>query len=533
MSRPFDRRRFLRQGALTAVALAAGPSLITACSADGSTASPKTGAASGTPRTGGTLRAAFVGGGASETLDFFNGPTPMDLVRARAWHATLGNLDPAAEDGVRYGVLEGIDVSEDLSTYTLRLRRDVRFTDGSTLTSADVLHSLATLAAGSTLPVYRMASLNFDLARAKADGDLKVILPTVRPIADGRLILCQGNFLVVKDGTKQFATGMPTCGPFTLTEFTAGQGAAFTRNDDYYGAALGQGPRLAGLELRSIADSDARAGALTSGEVDFVHDLSPVTARTLSAHEKFDLVSSKSPYLVGLSFRMNMNVKPFDDERVREAFKLAADREAMVRTVFYGNATVGNDLPSMGFPDYVQGLAQRAHDPDKARSLLRAAGAEGMEIVLTTGPETPGMVEVATLYVEDLKKIGVKASLKELPAGQLFADFAAYTQLPLAASYQVPVPALSTYQIGTAGGAPSAFGWKRPDVDALVSKSRAQSDPAEAKRIGSEAQKEQWEDGNTVLPVFKPYVNAQAKGVTGIQDDLFEQFPGFSRAALT
>ncbi|MET8048363.1 ABC transporter substrate-binding protein [Streptosporangium sp. NPDC005286] len=533
MSRPFDRRRFLRQGALTAAALAAGPGLITACSADGSTASPKAAAASGTPRAGGTLRAAFVGGGASETLDFFNGPTPLDLVRARAWHGTLGNLDPAAEDGVRYGILKGIDVSEDLSTYTLHLRPDVRFTDGSALTSADVLHSLATLAAGSTLPVFRMASLNFDLARAKADGALKVILPTVRPIADGRLILCQGNFLVVKDGTKQFSTGMPSCGPFTLTEFTAGQGAAFTRNDDYYGAALGQGPHLSGLELRSIADSDARAGALTSGEADFVHDLSPVTARTLSANEKFDLVSSRSPYLVGLSFRMNMNVKPFDDERVREAFKLAADREAMVRTVFYGNATVGNDLPSMGFPDYVEGLAQRAHDPDKARSLLKAAGAEGMEIVLTTGPETPGMVEVATLYVEDLKKIGVRASLKELPAGQLFADFAAYTRLPLAASYQVPVPALSTYQIGTAGGAPSAFGWKRPDVDALVSKSRAQSEPAEAKRIGTEAQKEQWEDGNTVLPVFKPYVNAQAKGVTGIQDDLFEQFPGFSRAALT
>ncbi|MFI6513867.1 ABC transporter substrate-binding protein [Streptosporangium sp. NPDC050855] len=515
------------------MALAAGPGLITACSADGSTASPKSAAASGTPRAGGTLRAAFVGGGASETLDFFNGPTPMDLVRARAWHGTLGNLDPSAEDGVRYGVLEGIDVSEDLSTYTLRLRPGVRFTDGSTLTSADVLHSLVTLAAGSKLPVYRMASSNFDLARAKADGDLKVVLPTARPIADGRLLLCQGNFLVVKNGTRQFTTGMPTCGPFTLTAFTAGQGAAFTRNDDYYGAVLGQGPHLAGLELRSIADSDARAGALTSREVDFAHDLSPVTARTLSADEKFDLVPSKSPYLVGLSFRMNMNVKPFDDERVREAFKLAADREAMVSTVFYGNATVGNDLPSMGFPDYVEGLAQRAHDPEKARSLLKAAGAEGMEIVLTTGPETPGMVEVATLYVENLKKVGVKASLRELPPGQLFADFPAYAQLPLAASYQVPVPALSTYQIATAGGAPSAFGWKRPDVDALVSASRAQSDPAEAKRLGGEAQKKQWEDGNTVIPVFKPYVNAQAKGVTGIQDDLFEQFPGFSRATLT
>ncbi|WP_030560388.1 ABC transporter substrate-binding protein, partial [Streptomyces exfoliatus] len=99
-----------------------------------------------------------------------------------------------------------------------------------------------------------------------------------------------------------------------------------------------------------------------SGETDFAHDLSPVTARTLADDGKVRLVPTKSPYLVGLSFQMNMNTEPFADPRVREAFKLAADREAMVKTVFYGNAEIGNDLPSMGFPDYAEGLPQRAHD---------------------------------------------------------------------------------------------------------------------------------------------------------------------------
>lgn len=528
MSLPLDRRHFLARGAGAALALAGGSSLLAACSSDDSSKTSKGESAAKKRHTGGTLRAAFVGGGASETLDFFNGPTALDLVRARAWHGTLGNLEPSAEDGVRYGVLEGIDISDDLGTYTLRLRPDVRFTDGSKLTAADVLHSLGTLAAGSTLPVFKMAAMNFDLAKAKADGDLKVVLPTVRPIADGRMILCQGNFLVVKNGTKKITTRTPGCGPFKITEFIPGQGAAFKRNDDYYG----ESPYLDGLELRSIADSEARAGALTSGQADFAHDLSPVTAKTLSANDKVELVPSKSPYLVALSFRMDMNTKPFDDARVREAFKLAVDREAIVKTVFYGNATVGNDLPSIGFPDYAKGLTQRAHDPARARVLLKEAGADGMEIVLTTGPETPGMVEAATLYIEDLKKVGVKAKLKELPAGQLFADFAAYTKLPFAAAYQVPVPALPTYQMNTAGGSPSARGWNRPQVDALVAKARAQKGGT-ATETGTRAQKELWEEGNTVLPVFKPYLNAQAKGVTGIADDLFEQFPGFSRAALS
>ncbi|MER6526859.1 ABC transporter substrate-binding protein [Streptomyces sp. NPDC001508] len=527
MSRQFDRRTLLRRGAAGAAAWAVGPGLLAACSTDEPGADRKPGPGS-SPRSGGTLRAAFVGGGASETLDFFNGPSALDLVRARAWHGTLGNLDPSGPDGVRYGVLKGIDISDDLSAYTLHVRPGVRFTDGSELTSADILHSLSVLAGKSTLPVYRLAAANFDLARAKADGDLKVVLPTLRPIADGRMILCQGNFLVVKDGTKSFRTGMPSCGPFRLTEFTAGQGAAFERFDDHYGHV----PHLDGLELRSIADSTARAGALTSGEIDFAHDLSPVTARTLADHATVRLVPTKSPYLVGLSFQLNMGVEPFGDPRVREAFKLAVDREAMVRTVFYGNAEIGNDLPSMGFSDYAEGLPQRAHDPERARGLLKAAGADGMKVRLTTGPETPGMVEMATLYVEDLKQAGVRASLRELPAGQLYADFAAYAALPLAGSYQMPIPALSTYQMSAAGGSPSAFGWKKPETDTLVAKARAASDPSEAKRLGTRAQRTRWDEGNQVLPVFKPNLNAQTKKVSGIRDDLFEQFPGFSQASL-
>lgn len=104
-----------------------------------------------------------------------------------------------------------------------------------------------------------------------------------------------------------------------------------------------------------------------------------------------------------------------------------------------------------------------------------------MKVQLTTGPETPGMVEMATLFVEDLKKIGVRASVRELPPGQLYADFPAYSALPLAGSYQMPVPALSTYQMNTAGGSPSAFGWKKSETDALVAQARAERDPERAR----------------------------------------------------
>lgn len=65
-----------------------------------------------------------------------------------------------------------------------------------------------------------------------------------------------------------------------------------------------------------------------------------------------------------------------------------------------------------------------------------------------------------------------------------------------------------------------------------MAKARAESDRAEAKKLGTRAQRSRWEEGNQVLPVFKPNLNAQAEGVGGIGDDLFEQFPGFSQASL-
>ncbi|ONK09528.1 ABC transporter substrate-binding protein [Streptomyces sp. MP131-18] len=525
---PLARRTLLRSGLLATMTAVAGPALLTGCGSGEETSAPS----NGTPRRGGTLRAAFTGAGAGETLNHFIGGTAMDMVRARALHATLGDLDPSAPDGVRYGVLETIEVDDELRAYTLRLRHGLTFSDGSALTARDVLWSLHSPAEDpASLPVYKNPASTFDFAGARVEDDHTLVLPTLAPVADGRLVLCQGNYLVVKENS-DFSPEAATSGPFRLEEFAPGEGCLLTRNEEFAHPELDEAPYLNGLELRSLPDSEARAAALTGGQVDFAHDLSPITARTLRGDERFTVTSTTPPYVSGLFFRMNLAHEPFQDNRVRTAFKLAADREAMVESVFFGDATVGNDLLSPGFPDYADEIEQRAYDPDRARQLLREAGAEGMSVTLTTGPETPGMVEVATLYVENLVAVGVDATLEELPAGQLFADYPAYTGLPLAASFSVPTPALPLYQMSYGGQNPAALGWDRPDVDELVATARGTSGE-ESAQAGLAAQRALWEEGNTIAPVFKPFTTAQVPGVSGVADDLFEQFPGFSRATLT
>lgn len=513
-----DRRGFLRAGALLAAAAAAGGVGLGACAA--APAGAPVAAATGEPRRGGTLRAAFVGAGAAETLNYFVGPTGADFVRARAMHGALGALDPAQPDGVRYTVLEGIDVADDLSTYTLRVRPGVTFTDGSPLTAADVLFSLNAPVTFEALPYLLTVSRNFDLAAATTTDDLTLVLPTARPIADGRLLLCQST-LVIKDGTTGFTPEMATCGPFRLTSFEPGRGSVLVRHDGF-GEAPDGGPYLDELELLSIAAADARSAALTGGQVDFVHDLGPVVGRTLSADGTVVVAPSELPAATFLGFDMNVTYPPFADNRVRTAFKLAVDRQAIVDTVLFGQGFVGNDLAGLGFPDYADDIEQRAYDPDRAMALLREAGAEGMSVVLTTGPEIPGMVETATLLVEDLAAIGVNATLEELPAGQLFAASPEErAQRQMSTSYAPPVPALSSYENTTGGRTATAFGVERPDLDALVAQARGGM--AEA---GSAAQRIIWEEGNRMIPVYLPTVNAQVPAVSGMTTDPFPNLTG-------
>lgn len=497
----------LRSARLTAVT-AFGVAAALALSACGSTPEPADDAEAGN-----ALRAAFAGS-ATETLNYLQGPTALDYVRARLVHAPLCEIDLSKEDGVDYGVVESIDVSDDLSEYTLKVRDGVEFTDGSTVTSEDVLYSLRAPVALDGLPFTLLPSRNFDLDTASAPDESTVVLPTTSPIADGRQIICQ-SMLTLPNGTTEFTEDMPSTGPFTIASFEPGQSTVLHRNPSYYGTA----PSLDEINLVSIPDGEARANALQSGQVDFASGLTPTQAQALEGVDDISVTTSELPYASYLQFTMDATQEPFDDPRVREAIKLAVDRDQIVENVYHGLAFVGNDLPGLGFPTYNEDLPQREHDPAAAADLLKEADAEGFSVELTAGPELPGMVETATLIVDDLKAIGIDASLSELPAGQLFADYPAYLEMPFRAGFTPPAMFEPNYQPGA-----------RAEIDALVMEARSATDETRRLEASHEAQQLLWEEGDQIAPVFVPNVSAAHSGVSGVRE---LQFPDLAQATVT
>ncbi|MCI1748100.1 MAG: ABC transporter substrate-binding protein [Acidipropionibacterium sp.] len=473
---------------------------------------------------GGTLRAAFVGAGSAETLNPLLGPTFLDSVRIRAVHGLLGVLDSAGDNGVRLDILSSITPSKDLTSYTLTLRDKAVFTDGSPVTARDIAYSLAAPLKLPSLPYMKTIGASFNVAKAKVVNDRTLGVPTLTPIADGAMVLCQ-NTVVLKEGTTSFTESTPTCGPFKIKKFVAGEGTSLVRFDGYYGAE----PLLDGLELRSIADLDARVSALTSGQIDYAGDIGPVKARTLNGNSAVALDESAVPFVTALSFIMNMNDKAFSDVRVRQAFRLAVDRKKMLSTALGGKGVLGNDLESIGFPDYADGIEQRTRDVAKATKLLSDAGAAGMSVTLLTGSEIQGMAEASAMLVENLKDVGVTVKLDSRPQGQLFADMKSYFSASFVANYTPPNPLLSGYTSTHVAGLPSTFGFNRPDIDKLMLAARGQASAQERKAKAVQAQKLIWEQGNSILPVFAATVNARAAGVHGVLSD---PWPTFAKASI-
>ena len=109
-----------------------------------------------------------------------------------------------------------------------------------------------------------------------------------------------------------------------------------------------------------------------------------------------------------------IDAKPFDDVKVRQAFRLIVDREQMVQQVLSGQGRVANDLYAPYDPAYAKDLPQRKQDLEQAKSLLQQAGQANMTVELVTAPVFQGIVEAAQVFAEQAKGAGVTVKVRKV-----------------------------------------------------------------------------------------------------------------------
>ncbi|MFE1442249.1 ABC transporter substrate-binding protein [Streptomyces sp. NPDC058739] len=498
-NRPGLHRRGFLIASTTATALA----LTTGCT--GTAGDGRNTIETGTPRRGGTLRAAFAGGGAGETLDPHAVNLFVDAARAKALYDKLADFGTDLAPVPR--LAERWEPNRTLDTWKVTLREAV-FHDGRPVTAEDVLHSYRRIADPDAAFRAKASLEPVDLAASRALDATTVEFRLKRPYAEFPNVLAAFGAYIIPKGTTSFERPVGS-GPFTFVSFTPGRSLVVERNEAYWEGA----PHLDQVEFVVATEESARTGALLGGQVQYAHELDPATARTYEGGGRMNVIRLPGSAMQG--FVMKTDRPPFDDKRVRQAFFLIADRQELVDGALSGAGEIGNDLFGKGYRHYASGLPQRTRDLDRARALLKAAGAENLEVTLDTAPAATGFVEAAGIFKEQAAEAGVTVEIRVGDKDTYWSDilndgtFASYR------SGAMPIEAHISQRLLT-GSTTNATQWRHRDFDDLYR--QAQSTPDEQGRAAlyERMQRRLHDEGGFLIWGFADWIVATAPTVRGV-----------------
>ncbi len=513
-----SRRSFLAMGA---AGLAGAGLLLSGCGTGGrsGTRAFSTGpSTAGKPVRGGDLRVAMVGSGPAESLNVLSAFQPADIVRLYSLYDLLFIQGPRGT--VKPGLVEHAVPNADASTWTLHLRRGVEWHDGKAFTADDVVYTIKhSWGSAKNVSNASLATV-IDFAGVRKLDNYTVQVPLKLGVAQFPTITCIQQCLVVQDGTTNFANGIGT-GPFKLQSFTPGSRSIFVANTKYW---LHDQPYVDRLIVDSSFDNDqARLNALLANAADVVPGVAPALAAANATSGRVVIGNQPGPGFIAPVCRVDKGV--YRDARVRRALKLIPDRDPYVNTVSDGYAVIGNDCPGFTNQFWASNL-HREQDLDQARSLLKAAGHEKLNITLKTSAVVPGMVETATLYKQQALGAGVNVQIDQITPANYFTPAGGYLTRDFSTIFfTTGANSLPAFYLNSlvAGGPFSDSHWGDPGApafgthNALLYDALAETDDAKAADKWNAVQRQLFDAGPYIVPANTNWVDAYSPNVRGAQ----------------
>jgi peptide/nickel transport system substrate-binding protein len=509
------RRRLLQSAAALGLTMSA-TGFLAACGGDDDSSSAI--GPTGDPQRGGRLRVGHVGGGTGESVNPATGSSFIDASRFYNIYDPLFRVSPTLE--VEPGLAIEWEPNDDSTVWTFRLRPDVVWHDGKAFSADDVIYTLQQM--GDDGHTAHSSVTNIRLADVRKVDDLTLEIPLLR--SDARLYdqFVQQNTVIVQDGSTPTRLPVGT-GPFRLTEFTPGQRSLGVRNENYWDEGK---PYVDEWEDISIDDNTARLNALLGGEIDMMSQLPFTQARAQAGGTEIQVIDAPSPALQVIIMRVDQ--PPFDDVRVRQAFRLIADRQALIDGALGGYGTVGNDLAGSGLPYYMEAEAPE-QDLEQARSLLAEAGQENLEVTLHTSDIVPGFVEAATLFAEQAREAGVTINVKREAANAYFDTSLLYTKLPFAQSFWTYSSLAAWYTQALLSDAVwNETHFRDTEYDELIQDAIGATDESSAQELWDEVQQRQLDEGGYIVWAYQNIVDAAAPNVGGITPSSFFNLGGWN-----
>ncbi|CAN7607545.1 ABC transporter substrate-binding protein [Phenylobacterium sp. LjRoot225] len=464
-------------------------------------------AAAAAPRRGGRIRVATISSSTADTLDPAKGGLSTDYVRHFMVYSGLTQFTDSMAP--RLALAEAIETSDRIR-WRVRLRKGVAFHDGAPLTSADVVYSLLRHkqpALGS-----KVKTIADQIVEAKAVGPHEVELQLSGPNADLPAILATSHFLIVKDGTRDFRTANGT-GPFRCRAFNPGVRTIVSRNPNYWKPGA---PYLDEIELIGIPDEVSRVNALLSGDVQLIQSVNPRSTRRIAATRRHVMMETRSGLYTDLIMRQDRT--PTSHPNFVLAMKHLFDRELIRKALYRGYAVVANDQPiPPGHPYYLAGLPQRAHDPDRARFLLKQAGLLNLRLPVYASPAADGSVDMASILQEQAARIGLRLAVNRVPSDGYWSNHWMKHPLTFGNTNPRPTADLVFSLFYKSDAAWNESGWKNARFDQLLLAARAEADETRRKQIYGDMQALVHDHGGVAIPVFISNLDAHTHRLKGLR----------------
>ncbi len=325
------------------------------------------------------------------------------------------------------------------TTWEFKLRKGVKFHDGSDFTAEDVKFSI------ERIPV--VSGPNPTTIYVRRVKETKIVDPhTVHIVTDGPAPTLPNDFIrlfivsskaaagLTKDNANEaFNTGKASIGtgPYKFVSWTPREQMTIERYDGYWGDKQ----PWQRVVRREIPNDAARVAQLRTGQVDMIVRTPAADVPTLEKDASLTIVKGDTVYVFYCEFDMREKApqisardgsalaeNPFRDARVREAVDLAIDREALATISMEGLGKPATQLVTPGIFGYNDALPLTRANVAKARALLAAAGyPNGFKVVFNfTNDRLPGDRAVGTTIAQMLARVGIEAVANGQPGATLF-----------------------------------------------------------------------------------------------------------------
>ncbi|HUG35620.1 MAG TPA: ABC transporter substrate-binding protein [Candidatus Limnocylindrales bacterium] len=460
-------------------------------------------------------------------------PQVTDLNSLRVSRRIVETLVTFPEESTQVvpGLAESWTISRDGLAYTFKVRKGIKFHDGTPLNAAAVAFSIERQInpehPANKLGKYPFAGFFFGNVKAvEAVDDSTVRFVLKEPRASFLAVLTSGAASIVsptavlKAGADYPLRPVGT-GPFRFLSWDRGQRVILERNRDYWKFPV----KLDRVIYRPIVEDQARLTELMTGGLDLIVGVPADFVAQIEASPRLGLLKQVGAHVWYLG--INNQKKPFDDKRVRQALNYAINKDALVRDVLKGTGAVsrGPVLPGTWGAD--PAIKAYPYDPARAKKLLAEAGyPNGFSTTLWVPESGSGMqspVAMSTVMQSNLRAVGVNVTLQTMEWGAFLAKLRTKEQELFALSWMagtedpdmVMYPLLHSSQWTPNG--PNRALYKNERFDALLAEARHVTDQGKRAELYREAQRILVDDAPWVFVDHEIQIAAFSRRVQGFK----------------